>query len=214
MTVFAYYQRHQRVNTVHPATPPAIRLRRKNWGVRYFSESNFRGGGGRTETSAEASGAAHPADVICNSVVWVIDSRRPQCLLTSRVFRRLGPQPGYFNLLEFGNPGIGRWVRGGGVCFVVISTGHHRASKLLLPMASSKFVFPNLKNSDIVLCMNELGVSFSEEDLQKPTPQRMQMVYEAFSDILMGYTRENFDSNVRACANEVENFVYSRNPLT
>ena len=106
------------------------------------------------------------------------------------------------------------WVRGGGVCFVVISTGHHRASELLLPMASSKFVFPNLKNSDIVLCMNELGVSFSEEDLQKPTPQRMQMVYEAFSDILMGYTRENFDSNVRACANEVENFVCSLNPLT
>lgn len=40
------------------------------------------------------------------------------------------------------------------------------------------------------------------------------MVYEAFSDILMGYTRENFDSNVRACANEVENFVCSLNPLT
>jgi Nuf2 family len=81
-------------------------------------------------------------------------------------------------------------------------------------MASSKFVFPNLKNSDIVLCMNELGVSFSEEDLQKPTPQRMQMVYEAFADILMGYTRESFDSNVRACANEVENFVCPLNTLT
>ena len=56
--------------------------------------------------------------------------------------------------------------------------------------------------------MQELGVPFSEEDLQKPTPQRMQMVYEAFADILMGYTRETFDANVRACANEVENFVY------
>ena len=55
--------------------------------------------------------------------------------------------------------------------------------------------------------MQELGVPFSEEDLQKPTPQRMQMVYEAFADILMGYTRETFDANVRACSNEVEHFV-------
>ena len=77
----------------------------------------------------------------------------------------------------------------------------------MLKMNASQFVFPNLKNSDIVLCMQELSVPFSEEDLQKPTPQRMQMVYEAFADILMGYTRESFDSSVRACANEVENFV-------
>ena len=76
-------------------------------------------------------------------------------------------------------------------------------------MTSSQFGFPMLKNSDIVLCLQELSIPFSEEDLQKPTPQRMQMVYEAFADILMGYTRESFDANVRACANEVENFVLS-----
>jgi kinetochore protein Nuf2 len=74
-------------------------------------------------------------------------------------------------------------------------------------MTSSQFVFPALKNSDIILCLQELSIPFSEEDLSKPTPQRMQMVYEAFADILMGYTRESFDANVRACANEVENFV-------
>ena len=37
------------------------------------------------------------------------------------------------------------------------------------------------------------------------------MIYAIFAmslDILMGYTRETFDANVRACANEVENFVY------
>lgn len=77
-------------------------------------------------------------------------------------------------------------------------------------MISSQFVFPSLKNSDIILCLQELSIPFSEEDLQKPTPQRMQMVYEAFADILMGYTRESFDANVRACANEVENVVLSR----
>ena len=79
-------------------------------------------------------------------------------------------------------------------------------------MPTSEFVFPSLKNSDIILCMKELSIPFSEEDLQKPTPQRMQIVYEAFADILMGYTRESFDANVRACSNEVENFVLSLLP--
>jgi hypothetical protein len=80
--------------------------------------------------------------------------------------------------------------------------------QLVFGMAgTSQFVFPILKNADIVLCLQELGVPFVEEDLTKPTPQRMQMVYEAFADILMGYTRETFEANVRACAAEVENFV-------
>jgi kinetochore protein Nuf2 len=78
-----------------------------------------------------------------------------------------------------------------------------------LKMPSSEFVFPSLKPSEIVLCMRELSIPFSEEDLQKPTPQRMQIVYEAFADILMGYTRDSFNANVRACSNEVENFVCS-----
>jgi len=74
-------------------------------------------------------------------------------------------------------------------------------------MMTAPYVFPPLRNADIVLCMQELGVPFSEEDLQKPTPQRMQMAYEAFADILMGYTRETFDAHVRACQNEVDNPV-------
>jgi kinetochore protein Nuf2 len=77
---------------------------------------------------------------------------------------------------------------------------------------TSQFVFPLLKNGDIVLCLQELGVPFAEEDLAKPTPQRMQMVYEAFADILMGYTRETFEANVRACAAEIDNFVHTTNP--
>ena len=78
---------------------------------------------------------------------------------------------------------------------------------MAMATSQTQWVFPALKNADIVMCMNELGVPFCDEDLQKPTPQRMQMVYEAFADILMGYTRESFDANVRACSNEVENFV-------
>jgi hypothetical protein len=95
------------------------------------------------------------------------------------------------------------------ICFVLARVNRIDASLSGTTMTSSQFVFPSLKNSDIILCLQELSIPFSEEDLQKPTPQRMQMVYEAFADILMGYTRESFDANVRACANEVENFVYS-----
>ncbi|KTW26641.1 hypothetical protein T552_02650 [Pneumocystis carinii B80] len=52
--------------------------------------------------------------------------------------------------------------------------------------------------------MTELGIPFSEEDLSKPTYQRMKLVYEAFSDILMGITWENYDNFVRACHDELE----------
>jgi hypothetical protein len=67
--------------------------------------------------------------------------------------------------------------------------------------------FPPLRDSDIVLCMQELNIPFADEDLKRPTPQRVQMAYEAFLDILMGYTRESFEANVRACASEVDYFV-------
>ena len=55
--------------------------------------------------------------------------------------------------------------------------------------------------------MNELNVPFTEEDLHKPTAQRMQMVYEAFADLLMGYTRETFENSIVACESQVDNFV-------
>jgi Nuf2 family len=58
-----------------------------------------------------------------------------------------------------------------------------------------------------------LSVPLSEEDLQRPTPQRVQMVYEAFLDLLMGYTRESFNANVRACESEVDYFVPTRKSL-
>jgi Nuf2 family len=106
----------------------------------------------------------------------------------------------------------GKWVRGwvrGGLGVGVIwslFTFARDLSRSNFPM--TPFVFPSLRNADLLLCMKELGVPFAEEDVQKPTPQRMQMAYEAFLDILMGYTRETFDANVRACASEVDNFVF------
>ncbi|RKP36266.1 Nuf2 family-domain-containing protein [Dimargaris cristalligena] len=56
------------------------------------------------------------------------------------------------------------------------------------------YIFPALPDSEIVQCMGDLQIPFSEEDLSKPTPQRMQVVYEAFADILMGVTSDQFES--------------------
>ncbi|KAG4305469.1 hypothetical protein PORY_001025 [Pneumocystis oryctolagi] len=69
---------------------------------------------------------------------------------------------------------------------------------------TSNYIFPTLKPPEILQCMTELGIPFSEEDLAKPSIQRMKLVYEAFSDILMGITWENYDSSVRACHDELE----------
>ncbi|KAG5519301.1 hypothetical protein PMAC_001926 [Pneumocystis sp. 'macacae'] len=69
---------------------------------------------------------------------------------------------------------------------------------------TSNYIFPTLKPPEILQCMTELGIPFSEEDLTKPSTQRMKLVYEAFSDILMGITWENYDNAVRACHDELE----------
>lgn len=60
-------------------------------------------------------------------------------------------------------------------------------------MQNGGYIFPTLKPTEIVQCLNDLGIPFTEEDLAKPSPARMQVVYEAFMDILMGVTREQFE---------------------
>ncbi|KAG4303079.1 hypothetical protein PCANB_000671 [Pneumocystis canis] len=69
---------------------------------------------------------------------------------------------------------------------------------------TSNYIFPTLKPTEILQCMTELGIPFSEEDLSKPNTHRMKLVYEAFSDILMGIAWENYDRAVRACQDELE----------
>ncbi|GAO46849.1 Nuf2-domain-containing protein [Saitoella complicata NRRL Y-17804] len=62
----------------------------------------------------------------------------------------------------------------------------------------SSYLFPDLSAAEILTCMSELSIPFTEDDLNKPSPQRMQMVYETFADILMGVTRENLDSSLQS----------------
>ena len=60
--------------------------------------------------------------------------------------------------------------------------------------ARSTFSFPNLKPQDITQCLAELQIPFTNEDFEKPNPQRMLYVYETFADILMGVTPEQFSN--------------------
>ncbi|TPX67273.1 hypothetical protein SpCBS45565_g03982 [Spizellomyces sp. 'palustris'] len=57
---------------------------------------------------------------------------------------------------------------------------------------AGSFSFPVLKPSELLRCMTDLGMPFSEEDLTKPTMQRILTVYEHFTEILMGVTREQY----------------------
>ncbi|KAJ1967919.1 kinetochore-associated Ndc80 complex subunit nuf2 [Dispira parvispora] len=66
------------------------------------------------------------------------------------------------------------------------------------------FIFPTLKPTEILQCMNDLQIPFSEDDLKKPNPKRMQVAYEAFVDILMGITSEQFEISEMDIADCVE----------
>lgn len=61
------------------------------------------------------------------------------------------------------------------------------------------WVYPLLKPDEIIVCMNELAIPLTMEDLQKPTASKMQIVYTAFADIIMGVTKEHFDASLAAC---------------
>ncbi|KAJ1908856.1 kinetochore-associated Ndc80 complex subunit nuf2 [Tieghemiomyces parasiticus] len=66
------------------------------------------------------------------------------------------------------------------------------------------YSFPALPPAEILQCMNDLQIPFTEEDLMKPTPQRMQVVYEAFVDIFMGITSDQFEDPKVELANLIE----------
>ncbi|KAI8622594.1 Nuf2 family-domain-containing protein [Chytriomyces sp. MP71] len=54
------------------------------------------------------------------------------------------------------------------------------------------YSFPILKPSEIVACMSDLHIPLTLEDLERPTPARMAAVFEAFTDMFMGVSRDHF----------------------
>ncbi|RUO96109.1 hypothetical protein BC936DRAFT_142617, partial [Jimgerdemannia flammicorona] len=57
---------------------------------------------------------------------------------------------------------------------------------------------------DILECLNDMQIPFTEEDLSKPTSNKMQLVYEAFMDIVMGVTSEQYEQPVQRVLEELE----------
>ncbi|KAI9144568.1 Nuf2 family-domain-containing protein [Paraphysoderma sedebokerense] len=55
------------------------------------------------------------------------------------------------------------------------------------------YSFPQLKPAEIIQCMNDLSIPVTEEDLNKPTPARIQVIYETFLEAFMGITREHLE---------------------
>ncbi|EEB05767.2 spindle pole body protein Nuf2 [Schizosaccharomyces japonicus yFS275] len=70
---------------------------------------------------------------------------------------------------------------------------------------SHKFTFVSLSSAEILTCMNGLGIPFSKEDLTKPTPARVQALYEEFLYMFMGVTNQDVEGRLNKLREEVEN---------
>ncbi|CAZ86109.1 unnamed protein product [Tuber melanosporum] len=63
-----------------------------------------------------------------------------------------------------------------------------------------------LKDNELVDCISELGIPFQMEDLKKPSPQKIQLVFEMFADLLMGVRKETVEPVLNAAAQQVLEF--------
>ncbi|RKO89731.1 kinetochore protein Nuf2, partial [Blyttiomyces helicus] len=59
------------------------------------------------------------------------------------------------------------------------------------PKNGGCYSFPSLKVSEILQCMSDLQIPFTEADLMQPTMQRVVPIYEAFLEIFVGVGRES-----------------------
>lgn len=57
---------------------------------------------------------------------------------------------------------------------------------------------------EIVNCITELGIPFQLEDLKKPSPPKIQLVFEMFADLLMGIRKETVEPILRAATEQLE----------
>lgn len=58
-------------------------------------------------------------------------------------------------------------------------------------------------DQEIAGCISDIGVQFSQEDLQKPNPQQIQKIFEWLAELLMNVTRETVEPAMRAAAEDV-----------
>lgn len=60
-----------------------------------------------------------------------------------------------------------------------------------------------LKDSDLVGCINETGIRFTEENLQQPNPAQVQQIFEWFAEQFLNATRETIHPAMCAAAEDV-----------
>ena len=51
------------------------------------------------------------------------------------------------------------------------------------------YSFPILSNQEILACLSELDIQFTEQDILKPTHESVKQVYEPLVQLLVGVTR-------------------------
>lgn len=61
-----------------------------------------------------------------------------------------------------------------------------------------------IPESTIVDCISELGVTFSLDDLRRPMPQKIQLVFEMFAELLMGVRRETVEPILRSASEQLD----------
>ncbi|KAF9190593.1 hypothetical protein BGZ49_003672, partial [Haplosporangium sp. Z 27] len=70
-----------------------------------------------------------------------------------------------------------------------ISTSHHSSSRSAA--AAETYHFPLLKPQAIVSCLTDIQISWTEDELARPTPQKMLLVYETFLDMATEAARDD-----------------------
>jgi kinetochore protein Nuf2 len=66
------------------------------------------------------------------------------------------------------------------------------------------YVYPTLPPDEIVACLTELFINITTDDLARPTPGKMQLIYTGFADIIMGVTSEAIEASKAACEQEAD----------
>lgn len=61
-----------------------------------------------------------------------------------------------------------------------------------------------IEDLEIVSCISELGIPFQLDDLKKPSPQKIQHVFEMFADLLMGIRKDTVEPIIRSASEQLE----------
>ena len=72
-------------------------------------------------------------------------------------------------------------------------------------MSKIHYSFPILKNKEILLCLKELHIPMTLEEIKAPTGEKMKAVYDQFVEKMMGITKED-SSNPQFGALDVLSF--------